>query len=81
MLEWIASGGIEDLEKIKSLNGFVWSKDAVSIDWSRRQCLEEMVRRGIEAVPVVKHGKIEGIVERSQLVSSLIVDVAARLED
>ena len=63
LIEWIASRD-KYREQIGKLEGFVWSQDSASFDWSRRRCLEEMVRKGVEALPVVEHGKIEGIVER-----------------
>ena len=78
LIEWVAFMDKDDT--VKGIKGFVGSHDAAAFSWSRRKCLETMEEKHIEALPVVEDGKIEGIAERAQLVTSLIVEVAAKLE-
>jgi hypothetical protein len=81
LIEWIASQDSKDFNRIRNLKGFVWRDDAANDDWSRRECLETMLQLGVEALPLVRHERIAGIIEKSQIVNSLIVDLTARLED
>ncbi len=79
LIQWIVT---EQFEEVGKVPGFIWRKNAASPDWSKRRCLEEMQNKGIDLLPVVgKDNKLQGVIEKGQLVSSLIVDVAARLRD
>jgi hypothetical protein len=71
------SGG----EALADLPGFVPATAAVHDDTDKRVALQKMEELGADWLPVVEpDGRFNGVVERSRLTASLILDVAQRLE-
>jgi len=72
-------------KKLSAMPGYISVDLAVEPDADKKQVLGKMEQRGLEWLPVVrKHNGLEefqGIVERSRLTASLILDVANQLED
>jgi len=76
--QWINKSDIASLSK---LPGFVSAKDAVKKDTDKQTGLERMEALNIETLPVIDEGgKFVGIINRSRLTSSLILDVANKLK-
>jgi hypothetical protein len=71
--------------KLSAVSGFVPAAIAVEPDADKKQVLGKMEQRGLEWLPVARekdgHNIFLGIVERSRLTASLILDVANQLED
>lgn len=67
---------------IQQYAGFVSSTQAVKPDSDKRQVLERMEKSGVNWLPVVSEDKanLVGVVERSRLTASLILDVANQLQ-
>ncbi len=75
---WINSSNLQLLER---LPGFVSAKDAINKDTNKQLALERMESLNIEALPVIdKEGRFVGIVDRSRLTASLIIDVARQIK-
>lgn len=73
-------GGAEDQAALTKLNGFVLASSAVTRTSDKRDTLEKMEKLGIDWLPVVSEKReFEGVVERSRVTASLILDVANQL--
>jgi CBS domain protein len=72
-----ASG--DDVAQLAKLPGYVPATAAVSPQADKRDVLEQMEKLATDWLPVVKDGKFAGVVERSQLTASLILDVTNQL--
>ena len=72
-------------ENIASIAGFVPLDMAVKSDADKKQVLEQMEKQDLDWLPVVRLedgvSQFKGIVERSRLTASLILDVTNQLED
>jgi hypothetical protein len=77
LVHWIEK---KDDANLRRLRGFVWASQAVGRDWDTRACLAEMLRREIEALPVIKDRSLVGIVESARLATALVADLAKHLE-
>ena len=70
-----------DTASLANLPGFVSAKNAIEEDTDKQTALERMETLNSEALPVVnKEEKFVGTVDRSRLVSSLILEVARKVE-
>jgi hypothetical protein len=70
-----------DIDSITKLPGFIPAKDAIKKDLDKQAALEKMEKLNIEILPVIdEQEKFVGIVDRSRLTSSLIIDVASKLK-
>jgi len=68
-------------KSIRELPGFIPGEFAVTSDTNKRAALEEMEKLKRDTLPVVNPSRrFVGIVERTQLTASLIIDVAKKLE-
>jgi Mg/Co/Ni transporter MgtE len=66
---------------LKRLPGFEGAEMAVSQSADKKQALQMMEKRNVENLPVVNEEKrFAGIVDRSRLTASLIIDVANELK-
>jgi len=73
------NGGSGD--RISALPGFVTVDRALRPDADKRIALEQMENLNVDWLPVVDANRFfTGVVERSRLTASLILDVANRLE-
>jgi hypothetical protein len=76
----INRGGTDDLAQLAKLPGFFPASVAVHRDTDKLEALEKMEQLGSDWLPVIKpDGQLAGIVERSRLTSSMILDVANKL--
>lgn len=75
---------IRDTKKVflKTYAGFVSSTATVTTDLDKKQVLERMEKLSVNWLPVVSKEKanLDGIVERSRLTASLIIDIANQLQ-
>lgn len=68
-------------QSLKSLPGFIPGEYAVTSDLNKRLVLEKMEKLNRESLPVVdSNRKFVGMVDRTRLTASLIIDVAEKLE-
>ena len=75
--EWLAKS---DEDAIMKLPGFVPATSALTAETDKRMALETMQNLGVDKLPVVNSsGKLLGLVDRSRLSSSIIVDIADQL--
>jgi len=73
-------GNADDRSHIADLSGFVPASAGVTREKTdKREALERMEKLGTDWLPVIKDGKFDGIVERSRLRASLILDVTNQL--
>jgi hypothetical protein len=73
-------GEAPEQARIKALPGFVPASDAVKRTTEKRGVLERMEKLGADWLPVLKDdGSFDGVVDRSRLTASLILDVANAL--
>ncbi|MFC1712173.1 CBS domain-containing protein [Candidatus Poribacteria bacterium] len=64
-----------------NLPGYISAEDAIKEDTDKQTALAQMEKLDVEVLPVVDgDGKFAGVVERSRLVSSLIIDVAGKMK-
>ncbi len=74
-------GDPPSLERLRNLPGFVPGEYAVTPTANKRFVLEKMEERNVETLPVVDSQKrFVGMVERTRLTASLIIEVAEKLE-
>lgn len=71
----------DDRTKLAALPGFVPAGNAVTRGSDKRDVLEKMEKLGADWLPVLKPGgQLDGIVDRSRLTASLILDVTNQLK-
>ena len=71
----------DDWTKFASLPGFVPADASVTRQSDKREVLAKMEERGTDWLPVqTPEGRFEGIVDRSRLTASLILDVTNQLK-
>lgn len=71
----------QSLQRLKDLPGFISGEYAVTSDANKRSVLEEMEKLKRDTLPVVdSNRRFVGMVDRTQLTASLIIDVAKKLE-
>ncbi len=70
-----------DEAALAQLPGFLSAADAIRPDADKRTALEQMEARSLERLPVVDEARrFVGVVDRSHLASSLIIEVARRVK-
>lgn len=75
--DWIYSSNVQALARLPT---FVSAKNAINEDTNKQLALERMESLNIQTLPVIdKEGRFVGIVGRSRLTTSLIIDVARRI--
>ncbi len=78
LADWLNAGEAEPLER---LPGFVSSQQALPQKADRRKALEIMNALDVQVLPVVNESRrFVGIVNRSKLTASMLIDIAAQLE-
>jgi hypothetical protein len=78
--EILNRGGEADRTRLAQLPGFVPGSEGVNIQAQKREVLERMESSGREWLPVVaSDGKFVGVVDRSRLIASMVLDVTNRL--
>ena len=76
--EWL---NLSDKSSLKKLPGFISSESAVSETTDKSQALQLMESLNADNLPVInKDKRFAGIVNRSRLTASLIIDVAKQLK-
>ncbi len=71
-VRWVAQG---DITKLKEIPGTIGRDLAVEISSTKLDALDIMNQSNTQTLLVLKDGLLEGIVERSMLVSSMVADV------
>lgn len=72
---------LSDEAALAQLPGFLSAADAIRPDADKRTALEQMEARSLERLPVVDEARrFVGVVDRSHLASSLIIEVARRVK-
>lgn len=75
------AGDTRSLQHLKDLPGFLPGEYAVTPNENKRSVLEQMEKRNSETLPVVdSQRRFVGMVERTRLTASLIIEVAQKLE-
>ena len=75
---WI---NLADKTSLQKLPGFLSAEEAVTDETYKRRALQSMESRNVDTLPVVdKTKRFVGIVNRSRLTASLILDVAENLK-
>ena len=70
-----------DGERLETLPGFIPARKALNAEDDKQQALRVMDSLDVQALPVVSAGgKFAGVVDRSKLTASILVDIADRLE-
>lgn len=70
-----------DTASLSRLPRFVPANDAIARDTDKQTALERMESLNVETLPVIdEKGRFAGVVDRSRLTSSLIIDVARKLK-
>jgi hypothetical protein len=81
LADQLNAGTEEDQSELAQLPGFVPASKAVTNQTDKRAVLARMEEFGRDWLPVVsEQRKFEGIVERSRLTASMILDITKRLE-
>jgi hypothetical protein len=76
--EWLNRG---DKSALAQLPGFLPAENALNKETDKGQALQQMEALNIDKLPVVDEKKsFAGIVDRSRLTASLLLDVAKNLE-
>jgi hypothetical protein len=76
----LSRGNDADRRKLSQLPGFVPASDAVTKQADKRDVLDRMEKSGREWLPVVNaQGQLDGVVDRSRLTASIILDVTNQL--
>jgi hypothetical protein len=76
--EWLNRG---DGEALARLPGFIGRQHALNEQTDKRQALQRMEVLNLDTLPVVQEKeRFSGIVDRSRLTASLLIDVANNLE-
>jgi CBS-domain-containing membrane protein len=69
-----------DRDRLAQLAGFVPASDAVTKQLEKRDVLDRMEKAGRDWLPVVTaQGQLDGVVDRSRLTASIILDVTNQL--
>ena len=70
-----------DIAFLSRLPRFVSANDAIREDTGKQTALERMEALNVETLPVTdEKGKFAGVVDRSRLTASLIIDVSSKLK-
>ena len=77
--EWLNHSNREQLQK---LPGFISSANAIKVNTDKRSALELMEKLDVRTFPVIDDsGKFVGIVDRSKLTASILLEMAEILEE
>jgi CBS domain-containing protein len=78
LVHWIISG---DTDKISSIKGILTRSTSITKESSKQSALEMMEKNNTDIVPVVdKNNRLTGVVERSRLTASLLLDISKSLD-
>ena len=78
MADWINAG---DKAQLETLPGYVSAAQALHKNDGKSKALEQMNAADAQVLPVVdENGKFDGIVDRSKLTSSILTEIAQRVE-
>jgi len=76
--QWVNEPNVDMLSR---LPGFVSIKDAIKNDADKQKALEKMEALNIDTLPVINEkNRFIGLVDRSRLTASLIIDVSQKLK-
>ena len=77
--DWLTAGSKADQERLAALPGFVSGSQAVESTEDKRQVLQRMQETRVDWLPVVQGSgrRFIGIVDRSRLTASLLLEIAS----
>lgn len=79
LVQWLSSG---DTEKINSIKGILTVTTSINERTTKQEALDAMENINSDILPVVNDDKqLQGIVERSRLTASLLLDVSKSLDE
>lgn len=80
--DWIAQClNNSNVKKFRSMPGLITSENAVTTTTDKQSVLKQMNVLNAESLPVIDGGdKFTGIIHRSELTASMLIDIAGRLE-
>jgi hypothetical protein len=80
--QWLNHPNERSLQALTSLPSFVSGDNAVDNEQKKRQVLQTMDERNVTTLPVVNpENRFVGIVERSRILASLMLEIFDKLED
>ncbi|MBK9929575.1 MAG: CBS domain-containing protein [Saprospiraceae bacterium] len=78
LTSWLTTG---NENKILSIKGILPSSISISENTTKQEALERMEKANSDLLPVIdKDSKLRGVVERSRLVASLLLDVSKSID-
>ncbi|KAA3663419.1 MAG: hypothetical protein DWQ10_00240, partial [Calditrichaeota bacterium] len=70
-----------DVQSLSQIPEFIGAENAIKADVDKKAVLEKMEKLNLEILPVsYERGEFTGVVERSRLTASLIIDVANKVK-
>lgn len=75
LIDWVMQ---ENVEKLYRLNGYVGLADAAKTSMSKGDCLRKMYEKNLDAIPLVHEDHLFGIIERTRLLDSVMMDIVIR---
>lgn len=70
-----------DRESLLDLPGMINASTAVMSNSSKFEALQKMEEHNTSVIPVLEEGILQGVVDRSRLTASLLLDVSRRIEN
>lgn len=73
---------VEDSDiNLETCKGYRSYNDGVSSSFSKRQCLEIMLKDEVDALPIIDNRILKGVIEKTKLIENIILDVAAEIDE
>jgi hypothetical protein len=80
--ETVSAANVAAFDRLSKLTGFIGRDQALTRTADKHDALERMEKLAADWLPVVDdRGTFAGVVDRSRLTASLILDVTARLKE
>jgi hypothetical protein len=78
LAQWLNGGQVD---RLASLPGYIQAKDALTNESDTRTALERMNALDVQTLPVVDAtGQLAGVVDRSKLSASMLIEIADRVQ-
>lgn len=78
LIDWVVNRKFDEINK---LQGFIWKEESASPDWKKDHCLKVFQRKNADVLPVVMNNSLIGVIEKSKIISSLVLDIINSLEN
>lgn len=78
LVKWLAN---EEVDKVKTIKGLLSVSDAITTTTAKQKALEQMEKLNSEVLPVLDSSRmLQGVVERSRLATSLLLEVSNSID-